>query len=144
MSGGRFDYKNDSLSSELFGWDISARYGIGGRDDYPESVAQARKLNPMKDRLVSELVYDVFCLLNSLDYWLSGDISESQYRDDVNHFKKKWLKAPSEELVAREIERTAQELQDVLDTLKADLYRDLLWEGREKESNEQELKSFNG
>ena len=138
MSGGRFDYKNDSLSSEIFGWDISARYGIGEREDYPESVAQARKQNPMKDRLLSELVYDVFCLLNSLDYWLSGDISELQYRNDVNLFKKKWLKAPSEELVTREIERTTQELQEVLDTLKVDLYRDLLWEGHEK--NREELK----
>lgn len=138
MSGGRFDYKNDSLSSELFGWDISACYGIGERNDYPKSVAQARKLNPMKDRLLSELVYDVFCLLSSLDYWLSGDVSETQYRDDVKQFKKKWLKAPSEELVTREIERTTQELQEVLDTFKVDLYRDLLWEGHEE--NREELK----
>ncbi len=127
MSGGKFDYKNDSLSNELFGWDVSTHYGIGESKLYTEFVAQARRINPMRDRLLSELVYDVFCLLNSLDYWLSGDTSESQYRADVKQFKKKWLKSPSEELVTREIEHTTAELQNTLDTLKADLYRDLLW-----------------
>ncbi len=128
MSGGKFDYKNDSLSNELFGWDVSTHYGIGESKLYNEFVAQARRTNPMRDRVLSELVYDVFCLLNSLDYWLSGDTSESQYRDDVKKFKKKWLKSPSKELVTREIEHTTTELQNILDTLKADLYRDLLWE----------------
>lgn len=128
MSGGRFDYKNDSLSNELFGWDISTHYGIGESELYTEFVAQARRINPMRDRLLSALVYDVLCLLNSLDYWLSGDTTEAQYREDVSRFKKKWLKASSKELVTREIEFTASELQKMLDTLKADLYRDLQWE----------------
>ena len=128
MSGGRFDYKTDSLRNELFGWDISTHYGIGESELYTEFIAQARRINPMRDRLLSELVYDVFCLLNSLDYWLSGDVSETQYREDVSRFKKKWLKVSPKELVTREIENTAIELQNMLDTLKADLYRDLQWE----------------
>ena len=128
MSGGHFDYKNDSLCSELFGWDVYAQYGIGTKPNYRGSIAQARKRNPMQDRLLSELVYDVLCLISSLDYWQSADISETQYRADAMAFKKKWLKAPAESIVNREIERTVDELHAMVDDFRETLNRDLLWE----------------
>lgn len=36
-------------------------------------------------------------LFESLDYWLSGDTSEDEYREEVERFKRKWLckKTPS-------------------------------------------------
>jgi hypothetical protein len=30
-------------------------------------------------------------LFESLDFWLSGDTSEEDYRDDIRRFKQKWL-----------------------------------------------------
>ena len=50
----------------------------------------------MGDRIISELVFDVFCLLHSFDWYKSGDTEEEDYLEDVKFFKKKWLKPMSE------------------------------------------------
>ena len=38
------------------------------------------------------LVFDVFCILHSLDWYRSGDTCRETYRKDVKRFKDKWLK----------------------------------------------------
>ena len=88
MSGGHFDYSNDRCCKEIFGWSFTPDYGDRG---ISQSEA-ARKLDPLEDKVISELVWDVFCLLHSFDWYASGDTSEEQYRHDVQRFKKKWLK----------------------------------------------------
>lgn len=113
MSGGRFDYANDNACYELFGYRVNADYGLGDVD-YKESLKWVRKSNPMDDRLMSELVFDVFCLLHSLDWYESGDTGEDTYQKDVDYFKKKWLKAKPNEIVSREIEKSTSELRDEL------------------------------
>lgn len=87
MSGGHYDYKNDSLCNEIFGWSIYPTHG-----NHDEKSRLARRIDPFDDVLVSELVFDVFCLIHSFDWWQSGDTDEEDYREDVQQFKDKWLK----------------------------------------------------
>lgn len=110
MSGGHFNYDNDRACHEIYGWGVSADYGTRGF----EQSKIARKLNPLEDLVISELVFDVFCLLHSYDWYASGDTCEETYRDDVRRFKKKWLKSLPQsyvkELVNGEVTRLKDEI----------------------------------
>lgn len=97
MSGGKFDYANDHACREIYGWDLSCDYGEEG---FSQSKAAA-KLNPLKDRQVSEIVWDVFCLLHSYDRAVCGDTDFEAYEDDVKRFKDKWLRASRTEINLR-------------------------------------------
>lgn len=91
MSGGSHNYLYSTLAIEL---DIpSGSYGIGkGKyDSYVEDAKEARIINPMQDADLSELMYDVSCLLHSLEWYRSGDTGEEQYNADKKAFKDKWF-----------------------------------------------------
>ena len=113
MSGGRFNYQNDMAAREIFGWVCDIDYGMGD-DDYQQSVKNVRKINPCEDRQITELVFDVFCLLHSLDWYRSGDTGEETYNADLKFFKKKWLKPCGEELVKREVNKCVDDLRNEL------------------------------
>lgn len=98
MSGGYFDHKNDTLCCEMYKWLVSPNYGDRG---FSQSV-RARRVNPFEDIIISELIFDVFCVIHSYDWYRSGDTDEETYRADVSRFKEKWLKQLSEERI-REI-----------------------------------------
>ena len=110
MSGGHFNYANDTLCREIYGWKVDPDYGDEGFEQSPI----ARKINPFNDLVISELIFDVFCLLHSFDWCESGDTCEETYRKDVKHFKEKWLKQIPElkikEIVDGEISRMRDEL----------------------------------
>ena len=118
MSGGRWNYNQCNLGYDMFpGCDVC--YGLGDDEkskyrNYTESVKLARKLNPMEDRQLSELVFDVLCLIYSADWYKSGDTGEDDYREDVKYFKGKWLKEKPIDLVKDEIEKSVIELKDEL------------------------------
>lgn len=112
MSGGRFNYSNDSACSDIFGWDINCNYGERG---FSQSN-KARRLDPLEDKVMSELVFDVFCVLHSYDWYASGDTGEETYRADVKRFKEKWLK-PMRGERAKEI------VDDELNAIREELYR---------------------
>ena len=114
MSGGRFNYKDGDLSNDLFGWKCHAGYGLGENEEYATSLKEARRVNPMQDKELSELIFDVFCLLNSLDYSLSGDTCDEDYRKDVKYFKAKWLNQTQDERVKREIDKSLKEIEEEL------------------------------
>lgn len=118
MSGGEWNYGQCNLGYEMFP-DCDVCYGLG--DDskakygrYTESVALARKLNPMEDRQISELVFDVLCLIYSADWYKSGDTGKDTYHDDLKFFKQKWMKPSGEELVKEEIEKSVSDLRNEL------------------------------
>ncbi len=113
MSGGRFDYDNDRAANTIFGWDICTDYGLG-KYDYNSNVKAARKRNPLEDKQMSELVYDVFCILHSLDWYLSGDTGEDDYREDVKYFKNKWFYKNENSQIREEIDKGIEELRDDL------------------------------
>ena len=72
MSGGRFDYKDSSLKSEIYGW-----------TDDPSNV--------FEDREISELVWDVLDLIHDFDWYASGDTGKEDYLKAKAEFKKKWF-----------------------------------------------------
>ena len=81
-----------------------------------------------RDEEINELYRDLFCggdfsvrgyggLFQSLDFWLSGDIEESGYRDAVARFKAKWLGRTPKNRVAFYENR----LQEACDRYKREL-----------------------
>lgn len=112
MSGGRWYYKQNDIGDELFPYS-TVTYGLG-KGDYRDSVKGARRANPMEDKQLSELVFDVLCLIHSADWYLSGDTSEETYCKDKNFFKAKWLKAKPDALTREEIDKSVEELRDEL------------------------------
>ena len=121
MSGGYWNYRNGGLASDIFGWDLSVHYGDRG---FAQS-AKARRLNPLEDKLISELVWDVFVLLDSFDYYKSSDTCEEDYRADVERFKNKWMKISKES--------TKKIVDEELEFLKEELYRTFQLNAKETE-----------
>ena len=98
MSGGRFNYADGNLKSEMFG------YG-----DKP--------INVMEDDEVSELVWDVLNLIHDLDYYQSGDTCRETYIESKKEFKKKWFGNRSERLeqiVDKKIEQLREEVKEMI------------------------------
>ena len=114
MSGGYWDYRNDTLADELFGYQCDTSHGLKG-DRHDACLRTAIKNNPLGDPEVSALVYDVFCLLHSYDWAASGDTCSDSYRKDVEDFKKRWMKRSRKDQI--------RELIDICaDNLKKELY----------------------
>lgn len=72
MSGGRFDYKDMELKTEMFGW-----------ADKPRNV--------LEDRELSELTWDLLEVIHEYDWYASGDTGKETYLKAKDEFKKKWL-----------------------------------------------------
>lgn len=125
MSGGRFEYMNDNLCNEVFRWCAYPVYGMADNKDYKRSIKTARSINPLKDKVLSEMLYDMFCLLHSFDWAESGDTSEEVYEKDAQYFKRKWLKALPEDIVKEQIAAGVSELRE-------ELYHDLIWQAKEE------------
>lgn len=114
MSGGKWNYNQSSLGYEMFpGCDICYGLGDDGKQ-YERSRKLARRLDPMEDKQLSELVFDVLCLIYSADWYQSGDTSEDTYRKDVRYFKEKWLKPKQAKLVKNEIDAAIEGARDDL------------------------------
>ena len=114
MSGGRWNYGQCNLGYEMFPTS-SVSYGLG-EYEYDANIKEARRMNPMEDKQISELVFDVLCLIYSADWYRSGDTGEDTYRKDVEFFKNKWLKAEYENLVKEAIDKNIEEARNELYT----------------------------
>ena len=143
MSGGSFtnyNYSDSSLANDIFGYRVSLLYGFGpdkfyskkkgdgcyehyssnySREDYLANLKTVRKNNPFDDVVISELVYDVLCLVHSKDYAESGDTTDDQYEDDVKAFKDKWFGGRFRKEYAKEL------FDERLEATKNDVYRAL-------------------
>lgn len=111
MSGGRFDYSNDRACREIFGWNIDAMYG-----EHEAESCFARRSNPLEDAVISEIAYDLFCVLHSYDWYACGDNCEDTYRADVKRFKDKWIKSMRGK-------RAKEIVDDELDAVREKLYQ---------------------
>lgn len=111
MSGGHFEYKNDYLCDEMFGYDLSPDYDLEGSKKQSRLAA---KRNPLEDRVISEIVFDVFCLLHSFDWYISGDTDESTYFEDIEYFKEKWLECDNQELSRRIVNESLKDCKEEL------------------------------
>lgn len=108
MSGGHWGYENDELCFQIF--KEYPVYGIG-EERQRQSAKKARKVNPLNDPVVSEAVFDMFCLLHSCDWYLSGDTREETYKADVRAFKTKWQKPLKKEYARGLIEDSVNDLR---------------------------------
>lgn len=114
MSGGYFGYANDSVCDDITG--VYPDYDLAS-EMVKRRAKKAREFNCMEDSDLSELVYDVFCLIHSLDWYKSADNSEEKYRKDVDFFKRKWFK-PDLSVKVRE------SIDSKLEQTKADLLKE--------------------
>ena len=100
MSGGRFNYYNDYLKSEMFGY---------GGD---------KTINVMEDAEISELVWDVLELISAFDYYESCDTDRETYIKAKNDFKNKWFKNSRkirlEKIVDRKIEELKKDIAEMI------------------------------
>lgn len=108
MSGGHWTYSNDTAARDIFGWAIDVNYGEKGF----KQAAIARKINPLEDKQLSELCWDLFCVLHSYDWYKSGDCCEETYRKDVEYFKNKWLKTSRKALERCEVDKAIEEAKE--------------------------------
>ena len=96
MSGGRFEYADSRLKSEIFGY-------------FSEKPS-----NVFEDREISELVWDVLDLIHDYDWYASGDTCKETYLEKKAEFKKKWL--------SNRGVRVRRIVDEVLAEVKAELY----------------------
>lgn len=89
MSGGHWDYQNDSLANATY-QHCYPDYDLADEQVKELSII-ARKENPLGDKDLSMLLYDLLCVLHSCDWYRSGNIDKEQYKKDIQHFKEKWL-----------------------------------------------------
>lgn len=119
MSGGYFNYSNDTAAREIFGYGPSITYGL---EDLQGESRQVAKDDPLEDHEISELVYDVFCLLHSYDWYKECDTGYETYQKDVAFFKDKWLRGDPSERISRltdqAIERIKNAAQKEIEELK--------------------------
>lgn len=110
MSGGHFEYLDQQLAREMFGWNIDICYGEKGFS----KVNKAGTINPLQDREISKLTWDLLCLIYSFDYYICGDTGEETYLEDLKYFKDKWLKPGRKETAKRLIDEECDELRKEL------------------------------
>lgn len=115
MSGGYFNYSNDKAARDIFGYGPAISYGL---KDLQEEARQVANDNPLEDHEISELVYDVFCLLHSFDWYKECDTAYETYQKDVVFFKDKWLTGDSSERIDR---LAAQAIERIKDAAKKEI-----------------------
>lgn len=102
MSGGHFDYIDGSLQSQIFGWDT-------------ETTEEAMKLNPLQDKELSGMVFEMLNLLHDFDWYVSGDTSKTTFSKNLMEFKNKWLNSTTEDRIKYIVDSS-------LNSVKEDLY----------------------
>ena len=107
------DYWDDVCKTfvhDLFGWDVYVNYGETG---FSQSK-MAREANPLQDKELSELLWDLLCVTYSKFYYESGDISEDTYEKDRKYFKNKWIGRSSTQRIKDELDKHLAEARDQL------------------------------
>jgi hypothetical protein len=90
----------------------------GGSHNYVYFRIKEELVGQMHDAELDDLMKDIVTLVHDLEWWQSGDYCESDYRDTVKWFKKKWF-ADSRD------ERLKGYVDDAIEKLKTEMY-DLL------------------
>ena len=112
MSGGHFEYKQYNIAEQLYGYGMSLSYGQDGFDQ----SKKAAKLNPFHDVEISEMFWDMLVLVQSLDWYESGDNGLFTYSTDVDTFKEKWFGKTDKD-------RAKHIIDNCLETARDDIYQ---------------------
>lgn len=99
MSGGYFSYRDGDLCEEIFGTGPT----LMGGAFYKDNIKKAIHRNPLGDKEISELVYDVMCLLREYDYYQESDTSRESYLAAKKQFKKKWFSTSRHERLQKQL-----------------------------------------
>lgn len=102
MSGGKYEYIQDRMCEEIYGYPCELpRYRNGEKYEpyYKESFTLAISQNPFHDIELSGLMFDMLYMVHILDFLESGDIGDDTYLEEVAWFKNKWLKPGEEERI---------------------------------------------
>ena len=92
----------------------------GGSLDYVYGRLEDCATGKMHDPEMEDLLKDFVKVLHDLEWWLSSDTSEEDYRKTLRRFKKKWLRGNSVERLRPVIEdRVAEVRKELLDMLGA-------------------------
>ena len=97
----------------------------GGHFNYSQGCIGEDWAGQWEDHEINELFADLFgesyCdrdnLAHELDWWLSGDTSEEDYREAVRRFKEKWFGRPPEKRILfyqEKLDEYCQRLKDEL------------------------------
>lgn len=91
MSRGFWDYRNEYLQSDIFGWNVSKEDGLP---------------NIFEDKEITEIIFDMFRLLYAFDSYKCGDWSEKSWLEEKDKFKERWLGRTEDERVRAIVEST--------------------------------------
>ena len=113
MSGGHFNYFHDKITQDIFGWNIDADYNLGAEEQKKGAVL-ARAMNPLNDVELSEMLYDLACVLKAHDWWRSGDCGVECYNNAKRYFKKKWFGKTQKQRIEAQVNKAVEQFrQDV-------------------------------
>lgn len=86
----------------------------GGSYNYIYSKLLEECGGQMFDPEMDELITDLSEVLHDLEWWQSGDISETKYRTTVFNFKRKWFHANRNERLRKYIDEQTKLVRDRL------------------------------
>lgn len=94
MSRGCWDYTNERLMTDIFGYKFNQC--CFGDEERAKFAIEAGRMKPLIDSWFSELVYDIFAMLRTIDTVFSGDSGIERFNKDFKEFGKKYRQVPSE------------------------------------------------
>lgn len=100
MSGGHWNYEDDRLKNEIFGYDEEIK-------------------NPLGDIELSAMLLDMLKLLHEYDWYVSGDTGRERWDEARTNFKKRWLKGDRKEMLTKLVNERIDDLKiEILDSIK--------------------------
>lgn len=114
MSGGSLNYLASTMCDSLFDYGVDRDYK---KICDKNNAKIARKLNPLHDKELSELMADVICLLYALEWYGDCDIEDKTYKECVKKFKSKWMKRTEKD----RLNSYAEDLKNYYDELVEEL-----------------------
>lgn len=115
MSGGHFEHIHTDICNRIFDWQLNVTADFTSKTQR-RSALKARRLNPLEDVELSEMLYDLCCILKAYDWYVSGDTSIENYTQAKDYFKNKWFGKSQKERLELQCEKA-------LDQLRVDMYQ---------------------
>lgn len=110
MSGGHFDYFHDKITQQIFDWNIDVNDDMGSKDQV-RAANIARQMNPLNDVELSEMLYDLACVMKAHDWYISCDTGPESYDEAKQYFKEKWFGKTQKQRINAQVERAALQLK---------------------------------
>ena len=95
MSGGHWNYTDETLKDEIFGYDEENK-------------------DPLGDLELSQLLLDMLKLLHEYDWFVSGDTGGEDWYHAKRKFKERWLSGDRSENLKRLIDERLDEVGEEL------------------------------